>query len=130
MKDEITGYEDKTVSTYQAAGVESEPILIIVPSGQTFTLTDFGNSVNDSAAWGAAEWNIYADGCPVRNFGPIFDQLGTPGQMRKIPPGFITASRDLRITMKNRTTYIADGSANASTFQLQTTIKGEYRSNA
>lgn len=123
-------YEDKTASEYLTAGAESELVRINIPARQTLVLTHFANDVDDGRAWGFAQWDILADGVPVRSYTDVRDQYGTANQPREIPFGFIQAKRDLVIIAKNNTTNKnTPPDVNASTFRLLVSIKGAYLDN-
>jgi len=123
-------FEDKTYSAFSAANdTQVLAIDIKVTSGQTFVLSHFANFVDDAAAWGAILWEIYVDGVPVRDFSAIYDQLGAVNLPRELPFGLITAQRDLKIYITNKTLYTDGVTANGSTFKPGVSIKGAYVTN-
>ena len=114
-------YEDKTASAFLAPGAETELVHIHIPAGQRLVISGFGNDVNNALAWGDAQWDVIADGTPVRSYTNIRDQYGTANEMRRVPPGFIVAYRDLVVIAKNNHA--------ANTYSLLVTLQGEYLPN-
>ena len=114
-------YEDKTVSRFLGPLASAELVRINIPAGQRLEINAFGNDVNNALAWGDAQWDVYADGVPVRSYTNIRDQYGTANQMRKVPPGFIVAYRDLIVVGTNNHA--------ANTYALLLSLQGEYKPN-
>ena len=117
--DEILNSEDIVSSANIAAGtVRQELYRLKIPSGAKFEMTEFGNYVGDTGAWGNVYWDIFVDGSPVRNYSPMYDQYGSQTEMRKISYGYITAFNELVIYASN---------ADSVTRAMGVTFKGVYK---